>query len=237
MIVEKRMETYIDSLSPDLPEYLLQLERRALEEEVPVIRKSMQNYLRFFLERERPETILEVGAAVGFSALLMREYTDASITTIEKVPGRIQEAQKNFAKYDSDGRITLMPMDADQAFSLLAQEGKQFDCIFMDAAKGQYLCWLPCLMRLLSDEGVLISDNVLQDGDIMQSRYAVVRRDRTIHGRMRRYLYTLMHTEGLKTAVLPVGDGITVSYITDRERLTTALQEMTASESERKDIC
>lgn len=237
MIVEKRMETYIDSLSPDLPEYLMQLERQALAEEVPVIRKSMQNYLQFFLQREQPETILEVGAAVGFSALLMRECTQASITTIEKVPARIQAARENFARYDSDGRITLMPMDADQALAELAREKKTFDCIFMDAAKGQYLCWLPGLMKLLSDRGVLISDNVLQDGEIMQSRYAVVRRDRTIHGRMRKYLYTLMHTEGLRTAVLPVGDGITVSYITDRERLMAALQEMTASESEKKDIC
>lgn len=237
MIVEKRMETYIDSLSPELPAYLMDLERQALKDEVPVIRKSMQNFLRFFLEREHPETILEVGAAVGFSALLMRECTMASITTIEKVPARIQAAQENFAKYDSDGRITLVPTDADEALAALVKEKKRFDCIFMDAAKGQYLNWLPYLAELLSDDGVLISDNVLQDGEIMQSRYAVVRRDRTIHGRMRRYLYTLMHTEGLRTAVLPVGDGITISYITDRERLRSALQEMTVSESEKKDIC
>ena len=86
-----------------------------------------------------------------------------------------------------------------------------YDFIFMDAAKGQYIHFLPEILRLLARDGVLVSDNVLQDGDVIESRFAVTRRNRTIHKRMREYLYTLTHSEELVTAVLPVGDGITLS--------------------------
>lgn len=81
----------------------------------------------------------------------------------------------------------------------------------MDAAKGQYLNWLPMVLDLMPKGAVLISDNVLQDGDIIQSRFAVERRNRTIHSRMREYLYELKHTEELETSVIPIGDGVTVS--------------------------
>ena len=93
----------------------------------------------------------------------------------------------------------------------LAKKGCQFDLVFMDAAKGQYLNWLPMVLDLMPKGAVLISDNVLQDGDIIQSRFAVERRNRTIHSRMREYLYELKHTEELETSVIPIGDGVTVS--------------------------
>lgn len=219
MIVDDRMSTYIDSLNQEFPAYLQELEKEALADEVPIIRKSVQNFLRFHLNRQKPAKILEVGAAVGFSALLMRECCHGEIVTIEKVPQRIAEAKKNFEKYDTDKRITLLESDAYEALKKLTKEKQQFDFIFMDAAKGQYLSWLPYLLELLNDDGILVSDNVLQDGEIVQSRYAVVRRDRTIHGRMREYLYTLTHTEGIKTLVLPVGDGLTVTYIENRKNI------------------
>ena len=90
-------------------------------------------------------------------------------------------------------------------------EEASYQFIFMDAAKGQYIHWLPEVLRLLSPGGMLVSDNVLQHGDIIQSRFAVERRNRTIHSRMREYLYVLKHTEGLETAVVPIGDGVTIS--------------------------
>ena len=102
-----------------------------------------------------------------------------------------------------------MEGDADELLKEL--EGRNFDLVFMDAAKGQYLHWLPLLLKVMPVGAVLISDNVLQDGDIVESRFAVQRRNRTIHSRMREYLHTLKHMEELETAVIPIGDGVTIS--------------------------
>lgn len=209
MIVDERMTTFINSLDPGNPEYLDILEKEALDTFVPIIRKDMQAYMRFMMHQCNPKSILEVGTAIGFSALLMSEYApDAHITTIENYDKRIPIARANFDRFGKSDRIELLEGDALEILPTL--EGS-FDFIFMDAAKGQYINYLPDIMRLLSPGGVLVSDNVLQDGDIIESKYAVVRRDRTIHTRMRDYLYELKHMEGITTVVLPVGDGCTVS--------------------------
>ena len=209
MIVEERMLTFINSLDAGNPDYLNELEKYALDTYVPIIRKDMQAYLKFLLRSHRPKKILEVGTAVGFSALLMSEYApEAQITTIENYEKRIPIARENFVKYGKSDRIKLIEGDAMEVLPTLTDT---YDFIFMDAAKGQYITYLPEIMRLLSVGGLLVSDNVLQDGDIIESKYAVVRRDRTIHTRMRDYLYELKHMEGLTTAILPVGDGVTVS--------------------------
>ena len=209
MIVDERMTTFINSLDPGNPEYLNELEKYALETYVPIIRKDMQAYMKFLLRQCKPKKILEVGTAIGFSALLMSEYApEAKITTIENYEKRIPIARENFAKFGRDDRITLIEGDAMEVLPTLDDT---YDFIFMDAAKGQYINFLPQIMRLLSKGGLLVSDNVLQDGDIIESKYAVVRRDRNIHTRMRDYLYELKHMDGLTTAILPVGDGVTVS--------------------------
>ena len=157
----------------------------------------------------KPKKILEVGTAVGFSALLMSEYApQASITTIEKFEQRIIQAKENFAKAGKQSVITLLEGDAAQILKTLDSE---YDFIFMDAAKGQYIHFLPEVMRLLMSGGTLVSDNVLQDGDVVESRFAVTRRNRTIHSRMREYLWELKHRPDLETVVLPIGDGVTVS--------------------------
>lgn len=210
MIVEERMRTFINSLDRGNPEWLNEIEREAKADNVPIIRTEMGSLLRFLLAGKRPSSILEVGTAVGFSALLMSEYmpADCHITTIEKYEKRIPIAKANFAGAGRQDRITLLEGDATE---LLKQLDGPFDFIFMDAAKGQYLHFLPEVLRLLSPGGLLVSDNVLQEGDIIESRYAVTRRDRTIHGRMRDYLYVLTHDPNLETVVLPVGDGVTLS--------------------------
>ena len=170
----------------------------------------MQSFLRLLLAMHRPASILEVGTAVGFSALLMSEYMPEGchITTIEKYEKRIPVAKANFETYGRQDKITLLEGDA---ADILRDLTEPFDFIFMDAAKGQYMHFLPDVMRLLKTGGLLVSDNVLQDGDIIESRYAVTRRDRTIHARMRDYLYELKHHPELETSILPVGDGVTVS--------------------------
>lgn len=209
MIVSDRMTTFINSLDPGNPEYLDRLEEEAIADFVPIIRKDMQAFLKFMMRLCKPRNILEVGTAVGFSALLMSEYApEAHITTIENYEKRIPIARENIAKAGKSASIDLIPGDATEILPTLTDT---YDFIFMDAAKGQYINFLPEIMRLLSKGGILVSDNVLQDGDIIESRFAVVRRDRTIHTRMREYLYTLKHMEGVSTVILPVGDGITVT--------------------------
>ena len=210
MIVDERLVTYINSLDTGNTAMLDQIEREATADYVPIIRKEMQSFLKFLLAMKKPARILEVGTAVGFSAILMAEYdpVPCQITTIENYEKRIPIARENFKRAGKEAQIALLEGDAAEVLKTL--EGP-YDFIFMDAAKGQYIHFLPEILRLLAMDGVLVSDNVLQDGDVIESRFAVTRRNRTIHKRMREYLYTLTHSEELVTAVLPVGDGITLS--------------------------
>ncbi|MCI5699399.1 MAG: O-methyltransferase [Lachnospiraceae bacterium] len=218
MILDERMLTYINSLDSGNTPFLEELEQEALDNRIPIIRKDMQTFLKMFLAMRKPKRILEVGTAVGFSALLMCEYgePDVQITTIENYEKRIPVARDNFVRAGREKQIKLLQGDAQDILKEL--EGP-FDFIFMDAAKGQYIFFFPELLRLLEDGGVLITDNVLQDGDIIESHFAVERRNRTIYKRMREYLYTLTHHEQLVTSVLPVGDGITISVKTGKRNV------------------
>ena len=210
MIVEERMRTYINSLDMGNTPFLEELEKKALAGKVPIIRKEMQSFLKMFLAATRPMRILEVGTAVGFSTLLMCEYgpENLKITTIENYEKRIPIAKENFVRAGKEKQITLLEGDA---ADILKELREPFDFIFMDAAKGQYIHFMPEILRLLKPEGILVSDNVLQDGDIIESHFIVTRRNRTIYKRMREYLYELTHSDELVTSVLPIGDGITVS--------------------------
>ena len=210
MIVDERLVTYINSLDAGNTAMLDQIEREATADYVPIIRKEMQSFSKFLLAMKKPARILEVGTAVGFSAILMAEYdpVPCQITTIENYEKRIPIARENFKRAGKEAQIALLEGDAAEVLKTLEDP---YDFIFMDAAKGQYIHFLPEILRLLAKDGVLVSDNVLQDGDVIESRFAVTRRNRTIHKRMREYLYTLTHSEELVTAVLPVGDGITLS--------------------------
>ena len=139
---------------------------------------------------------------------------DTKITTIENYEKRIPIARNNFKRAGKEEQITLIEGDA---MEILKTLDGPFDFIFMDAAKGQYPAYLPEILRILQDGGVLVSDNVLQDGDIIESRFAVERRDRTIHSRMREYLYTLKHHPQLESSVIPLGDGVAVSVKKGKE--------------------
>lgn len=210
MIVDERMVSFINSLDVGNPSYLNELEEYARATDVPIVRTEMQSFLRFLMKMKQPKRILEVGTAIGFSALLMSEYApqDCKITTIEKYEKRIPLAIENFKKAGKEESIILLQGDALEILPTLTEE---YDFIFMDAAKGQYIHFLPDILRLLKKDGLLVSDNVLQDGDVLESRFAVTRRNRTIHGRMRDYLYTLKHTDELTTAIIPLGDGVALS--------------------------
>ena len=210
MIKEDSAAIFFEGLAPDIPEALLDIRDEALADDVPIIRSSAAALLRFFIRTRRPEKILEIGTGTGYSALTMWEASgrSAHITTIEKYEKRIPKAKENFESYGAAGSIELLEGDA---ADILKELKGEYQFIFMDAAKGQYLHFFPEIMRLLSPGGMLVSDNILQDKDMLRSRYAVRRRDRTIHARMREYLYTLSHNDELETLFLEDGDGMSVS--------------------------
>lgn len=210
MIVDERMVSFINSFDAGDSKIIETIEREAVEGGVPIIRQEMGSLLKVLVRLKKPSAILEVGTAVGYSSILMASCmpTDCTITTIENYDKRIPIARENFRRAGFEDRITLLEGDAAEVMKQLTGT---YDMIFMDAAKGQYIHFLDEVMRLLAPEGMLISDNVLQEGDIIESKFGVVRRNRTIHMRMREYLYTLTHMEGLCTSIIPVGDGITLS--------------------------
>lgn len=209
MIVSERYLTYLDSLQQEENSFLAEIERSARENNVPIIRKDTQLYMKWLMETLQPESILEVGTAVGFSALLMAHYNPkpCEITTIENYQPRIPVARKNFRRAGKEDSICLLEGDAMEILPTLIQK---YDFIFMDAAKGQYPAFLPFLKRCMHAGSVLVTDNILQEGDLLESHYAVERRNRTIHKRMREYLQRLTKDEDFVCSILPVGDGLAV---------------------------
>lgn len=210
MIVNDRIASYIRSLETGNGDFCDSVEKYALETNVPIIRKEMESFLKVMLMIQKPVSVLEVGTGIGYSALLMSRYLqeNAVITTIESYDKRIPIARKNIGESGNEGRIHLLHGDAAEILPTLL---RPFEFIFMDAAKGQYIHFLPEILRLLKSGGVLVSDNVLQEGDITESRFAVTRRNRTIHARMREYLYTIKNCPELETTIIPLGDGVAVS--------------------------
>lgn len=211
MIVNERIVSYINSLNADNEGVLAEIENEAKAAGVPVIRKEMENFLKVMLAVKKPAGILEVGAAVGYSSILMSMNVDSDchITTIENYDIRIEQARHNIARAGKESQITLLEGDAMNILKNLPSQ--EYDFVFMDAAKAQYINFLPEVLRVMKTSAVLISDNVLQEGSIAESRYAVTRRDRTIHARMREYMYELTHMNELITSIVPIGDGITMS--------------------------
>ena len=216
MIVDERMVTYIRSLERPENPVIEAIEQEALDSFVPIIRKETQSFLKVMMLMNRPARVLEVGTAVGFSAILMSEYLPegSHITTIENYEKRIPIARNNFKRAGKEEQITLIEGDALEVMETL--EGP-YDFIFMDAAKGQYGSFFQKTIPLLAPEGILLCDNVLQDGDIIESRFAVERRNRTIHSRMRDYLYELKHSDVLETSIIPLGDGVALSIKKKKE--------------------
>lgn len=210
MIVDERFSTYAASLEAPEEPLLERIEAEALAARVPIIRKETQSFLKTLLVMHKPRKVLEIGTAVGFSALLMSAYLPEGghITTIENYEKRIPIARENFRQAGKEREISLIQGDA---LAVMKELTEAYDFIFMDAAKGQYIHYLPEAVRLLAPGGVLVSDNVLQGGDVLESRFAVERRDRTIHSRMREYLYELKHHDQLQTSILPLGDGVALS--------------------------
>ncbi len=217
MIVDERIISYINSLDSGNSDLCDEIREKAILDYVPIIRQETESLLKVLLRIKKPKRILEVGSAVGYSALIMSENieNDCHITTIERYEKRIQIAKANFVRAGKQDVITLIEGDALEVLEHLTEK---YDFIFMDAAKGQYINFLPAIMKLLEIGGILVSDNVLLDGHIVESRYDIIRRNRTIHGRMLEYLDTITHMDELQTAIIPIGDGVTISTRLDVNR-------------------
>ena len=213
MVEHERFESFLESIPDGLPEYLTDFEIENIKENIPIIRKGSQRIIRFMLEMKKPLNILEVGTATGFSSVFMLEFLNkkAKITTIEKMEERAAKAEENFKKFDKNKQITLIKGDATDILFELASKNKTYDFIFMDAAKGQYINFFENIKKLLSQGGILVTDNMLQEGRLLDSRYTVVRRERTIHQRMREYVNVLATDKELETMFLETGDGMAVS--------------------------
>lgn len=213
MITNERLINFIHSLEPDRNPALEAIRREALAAAVPIIRDETAALLKCLITALQPMRILEIGTAVGYSAYLMAEAMPetAELVTVESFAPRVMQARENLWNSPYGSRIRIMDMDAGEAMEQLLAAGRHFDFIFLDAAKAQYPVWLPQLLRLLTPGGMLLSDNILQEGSLAESRFLIDRRERTIHSRMREYLFTLTHHPLLTTSVLPVGDGISLS--------------------------
>lgn len=175
------------------------------KEKLPIIKPESARFLSFLCGLQKPKKILEIGACVGFSALLMRSVCppDTRITTIDRYDYMISRAKENFKRFGADN-ITLLE---GQAADILPTLSDKYDLIFLDAAKGQYPAFLPHCLRLLSDDGVFIADNILFDGLVAECSRSS-RRDMTIVKRLRSFLETLVNDENLVTSIIPIGDGM-----------------------------
>jgi predicted O-methyltransferase YrrM len=210
MITDERIASFINSFNSNYDDVLTSIRKEAEEQGVPIIRQEAGEFIKLLMLMNKPVNILEIGTAVGFSAIFMSRFMreDGHITTIENYPPRIEKARENIAEAGACDKITLIQGDAQD---ILPELNEEYDFIFMDAAKGQYGCFFTEAVKLLKKDGILLCDNVLQDGDVLESRFAVTRRNRTIHSRMREYLYELKHDDRLETAILNIGDGMSLS--------------------------
>lgn len=209
-IEESRIEDFIMSLSKKTDNDILKLKKYAIENEVPIIRDETRDFIICILNLIKPKKILEIGTAIAYSSIIMhKNCKEAEIITIEDFPRRIEEAKKNIDLY-GDGKIILKAMDAKDYLSKNT-ENEVFDFIFLDAAKAQYINWLPDIKRLMKKNAVLISDNIFKDGEILESKFLIKKRNRTIHKRMREFLYEISNDDELITSVFNLGDGVAIS--------------------------
>ena len=211
MITNPKVLEYLDIISPVNSQPVEEIRSVAKENYIPIIKRDTENLLKFILKMQNPKSILEIGCAVGYSAIVMLENSDADIVTIEKMPERVEEAKKNIKYMNLENRAKIIEGDAGQILESLVYENKKFDLIFMDAAKAQYITWLPMVKALLKDGGMIFSDNCLQEGDLLESSFAIRKRDKTIHKRMRDYIYLLLHDEDLESWIFSIGDGVLLS--------------------------
>lgn len=208
------LKEYINNMLGECEGKLGEIQRKAYEEGFPVIPKDVAKLLEFVLSVKKPEKILEIGTCIGFSSSLMSNYIpeNGHITTIERFDMMISRAKENYEKLGIKNKITLIENDAAEALAQLCEKGEKYDFIFIDAAKGQYINFLPYCLEMLNINGIMMADDVFQDGRIAESRYNIPRRQRTIQKRMREFLWQLCRNKSLRTTLLSAGDGVALCH-------------------------
>lgn len=216
-----RTADYLSSLEPEADELLYEMRTYAKAHDVPIVRLETESLLRTLVSLKAPRRILEIGTAVGYSTVVLaraalRAGESLKLITIESWEKRIPLARNNLERAGLSSAVELIHGDAGAVLQTLLKKmeqdgGEPFDFVFLDAAKGQYLGWLPDILSLMGEGAVLVADNVMQDMTVMESRFTVARRERTTHERMREFLYRLKHDPRLDSSVLPLGDGVSVS--------------------------
>lgn len=210
---KERISQFIQSFLPERNAFLERVRKEALSEAVPILREETAALLRVCLKTKDKPRILELGTAVGYSALVMMDAIEGEgeIVTVENFPPRIEKAKENFGASPYKDKICLMEGDGAEILEELLEKKEQFSFIFLDAAKAQYPLWFPSLLKLLSSGGILFCDNILQGELLLESRFYLERRQRTIHKRMREFLRLLQREKSLETSILPIGDGVSLS--------------------------
>jgi predicted O-methyltransferase YrrM len=203
------MEQYIRSLISSNEGILKEMEDYAKENSVPIIQKEVGKFLELMINIKKPVKILELGTAIGYSAILMHISGSCSnnITTIERNNDMVNIARENINKYGYNDNIEVLEGDC---LEILEKLQDKYDFIFMDAGKGHYNHFLPHCLRLLKNDGIIVADNVLFKG-MVASRDLLIRRKITIVKRMKTYLEMVSSNNELITSVLPMGDGIAVT--------------------------
>ncbi len=212
-LVDKRLEKYIRNIQPLCNGFLGDIQKGAYAEELPIMANDTLRLLGQYLDLLKPKRILEIGTCIGFSALYMSSFLpkDGELVTIDRYPYMIERAKENFAKYDKDGRITLIEGQANDVVPELDQKGERFDFILMDAAKGQYISFLPHCINMLNTGGILFTDDIFQNGTVALKWEQIPHRQKTIYKRLNEFLFEITHNEKLNTALLTVDDGVAVS--------------------------
>ncbi len=212
-IVKREIVNYINDLQPFASGKLGELQKHAYEVDIPIIDKETASFLSTLLALKEPEEILEIGCAVGFSAMLMSTYLkdNGKLTTIDRYPKMIEKAKKNFSDMGYDEKITLIEGDAIEVLEDLVKQNKTYDVIFLDAGKGQYINMLPNILKLLNKKGLLIADDLFQNGNIVKDINEIEKRQRTIHRRMNEFLKAITENEDLTSSIIPIADGVLVA--------------------------
>lgn len=193
-------------LSSDLQQIL----DYAREKFIPVALDDTIIFLRELISQNKPSQILEIGTAIGYSGInMLQSYDKSYLTTIEYNLNHFYEAQQNFKKFGLNSRVTQILGDAEKEIEILKDQKKKFDFIFLDGPKGQYLAYLPTLVELLSDDGILVSDDVLFMG-LVQGEEKVKHKHRTMILRLRKYLEEI-NKNGLQSTIYDVGEGMAVT--------------------------
>lgn len=207
-VVKEEVVRYMRTRQKGNEGYLAELEAFAHRENIPIIPQETVAYFRFLMQTMQPKKILEIGTAIGFSALLMAENAPQSkITTIDRNEEMIGFAKENFAKYDSRNQIRLLEGDAADILSRLKET---YDFVFMDSAKSKYIVFLPEVLERLAVGGVVVLDDVFQGGDIARPIEEVRRGQRTIYRGLQRLFDATLKHPNLTATLVPLGDGLLI---------------------------